>query len=68
MAKMELRPETVARRLKDLQENRDYHAAGVQKVIAEQMDSTAAHQMNAGGGGRAVLDAALNRIMRVCPP
>lgn len=67
VAKMELRPETVARRLKDLQENRDYHAAAIQKVIDEQMDATVAQQMNAGGGGRAVLDAALNVILRVCP-
>ena len=58
----------VAPRLKDLEENRDYHAAAIQKVIAEQMDATAAQQMNAGGGGRAVLDSALNLILRVCPP
>ena len=68
VAKMELRPESVARRLKDLQENRDYHAAAIQKVIDEQMDATVAQQMNAGGGGRAVLDAALNLVLRVCPP
>jgi hypothetical protein len=68
VAKLELRPEAVARRLKDLQENRDYHAAAIQKVINEQMDATVVQQMNAGGGGRAVLDAALNLIMRVCPP
>ena len=67
VAKMELRPETVARRLKDLQENRDYHAAAIQKVIDEQMDSTVVQQMNAGGGGRAVLESALNLIVRVCP-
>jgi hypothetical protein len=68
VAKMELRPESIARRLKDLQENREYHAAAIQKVINEQMDSTVAQQMNAGGGGRAVLDAALNLVLRVCPP
>lgn len=68
MARMQLRPETVARRLKDLHENRDYHAAAIQKVIDEQMDSAVVQQMNAGGGGRAVLDSALNPIMRVCPP
>jgi hypothetical protein len=67
LAKMELRPETVARRLKDLQENREYHATAIQKVIDEQMDPTVAHQMNAGGGGRAVLDSALNLILRVYP-
>ena len=68
VAKMELRPESVARRLKDLQENRSYHASAIQKVIDEQMDATVAQQMNAGGGGRAVFDAALNLILRVCPP
>ena len=64
---MELRPETVAPRLKDLQENREYHATAIQKVIDEQMDATVAQQMNAGGGGRAVLDSALNLLRRVCP-
>ena len=68
VAKMGLHLETVARRLKDLHENRDYHAAAIQKIIDEQMDATVAQQMNAGGGGRAVLDTALNSIMRVCPP
>src|SRR5271157_4525319 len=68
VVRMELRPESVARRLKDLQENRHYHAAAIQKVIAEQMDATVAQQMNFGGGGRAVLDAALNLVLRVCPP
>jgi hypothetical protein len=68
VAKMQLCPETVARRLIDLRENREYHAAAIQKVIEEQMDATVVQQMNAGGGGRAVLDAALNLILRVCPP
>ena len=67
VAKMELRPESVARRLKDLQENRSYHASAIQKVIDEQMDATVAQQMNAGGGGRAILDAALKLLTRVCP-
>jgi CHASE3 domain sensor protein len=68
LAKMELRPEMVAQRLKDLQENREYHATAIQKVIDQQMDSTVAQQMNSGGGGRAVLDSALNLILKVCPP
>lgn len=68
LVKMELRPEMVAQKLKDLQENREYHATAIQKVINEQMDATVAQQMNAGGGGRAVLDAALNLVLRVCPP
>jgi hypothetical protein len=53
--------------LKDLQENREYHATAIQKVIDQQMDSTVAQQMNSGGGGRAVLDSALNLILKVCP-
>jgi len=57
----------LAARLKDLQENREYHAAAIQKVIDEQMDATVAQQMNAGGGGRTVLDSALDLLMRVCP-
>jgi hypothetical protein len=68
LAKIELRPETVAERLKDLQEHREYHAAAIQKVIDQQVDSTVAHQMNSGGGGRAVLDSALNLVLKVCPP
>ncbi len=67
LATLQLRPETVARRLKDLEENREYHAGAIQKVIDEQMEPTVAQQMNAGGGGRAVLDSALNRILGVCP-
>ncbi len=63
-----LRPEMVAQRLKDLQENREYHATAIQKVIDQQMEPTVAQQMNSGGGGRAVLDPALNLILKVCPP
>ena len=59
--------ESIARRLQDLQEHGNYHAAAIQKVIAEQMDATVAQQMNAGGGGRAILDAALKLLTRVCP-
>src|SRR5438132_2442710 len=59
LAKLELRPETFAKRLKDLQQNPDYHAAAIQKVIDEQVESTVAQQINSGGGGRAVLEAAL---------
>jgi len=67
LARMELRPETISQRLKDLQQNREYHAAAIQKVIDEQMESTVAQQMNSGGGGAAVLDSALNLILMVCP-
>jgi len=55
------------RKLHGMQENRDYHAAAIQNVVDEQMDATVAQQMNAGGGGRAILDAALSLILRVCP-
>jgi len=68
LTKMELRPETVAQRLKDLQEHREYHAKAIQKVIEEQVESTVAQQMSSGGGGRAVLDSALNLILKVCSP
>jgi predicted nucleotidyltransferase component of viral defense system len=68
LGKLQLRAETVARRLKDLQENREYHATAIQKVIDEQMDSTVVQQMTAGGGGRTVLDSALSVLLRVCRP
>ena len=68
LVKMELRPEMVAQRLKNLQENREYHATAIQKVIDQQMNPTVAQQMNSGGGGRAVLESALNLILKDCPP
>ena len=67
LAKLQLGPEAVAQRLKELQENREYHASAIQKVIDEQMETTVAQQMNAGGGGRTVLDSALKLLLRVCP-
>jgi hypothetical protein len=68
LAPLRLGAEAVARRLQDLGENREYHAGAIQKVINEQMDPVVAQQINAGGGGRAVLESALSRILRVCPP
>jgi hypothetical protein len=68
LVKLQLRAETVSRRLKDLRENREYHASAIQKVIDEQMEATAAQQINAGGGGRAVLEAVLGVLMQVCRP
>ena len=68
LAKLQLSPEAITRRLQDLQENRQYHAAAVQKVIDEQVETTVAQQMNTGGGGKTVLDSALSLITRVCPP
>jgi predicted nucleotidyltransferase component of viral defense system len=68
LVKLQLPAENVARRLKDLQENQEYHATAVQKVIAEQMETTLAQQMNAGGGGRTVLDSVLKVLTRICRP
>jgi hypothetical protein len=67
LAMLRLRPESFAPRLKDLRDHQDYHALAVQKVIDEQMEAAVAKQVNAGGGGRAVLSAALALITRVCP-
>jgi ATP-dependent Clp protease ATP-binding subunit ClpA len=67
LATLQLRPETLSRRIKDLKDNQEYHARAIQKVIDEQMEPTVAQQMNAGGGGRAVFDLALKRILGVCP-
>lgn len=66
LRKLRLRPEAIAQRLDDLRENKEYHAAAVQKVIDEQMEPATARQMNTGGGGKAVLDSALNLLTRVC--
>jgi hypothetical protein len=68
LVQIQLPAQTVMRRLKDLQDNRQYHATAVQKVIDEQMETTVAKQMNAGGGGRTVFDSVLSVLMRVCRP
>jgi len=68
LTRLKLPVEAVIRRLKDLQENQQYHATAVQKVIDEQMETTVAQQMNAGGGGKAVLDSVLIVLTRVCRP
>jgi len=68
LVKLKLPVETVKRRLEDLQENQRYHASAVQKVIDEQMETTVAKQMNAGGGGRTVLNSVLAVLLRVCRP
>ena len=68
LAKIQLPAETVMRRLKDLQDNQQYHATAVQKVIDEQVETTVAHQINVGGGGKTVLDSVLSVMMRVCQP
>jgi hypothetical protein len=66
--RLQVSPETVTRRLKDLQVNRGYHASAIQKIIDEQMETKVAQQMNAGGGGRTVLDSALRVLTRICRP
>jgi uncharacterized protein YbjT (DUF2867 family) len=68
VALLPLGPEAIAGRLRDLMENRDYHASAIQKVIDEQVDPIVAQHIHAGGGGRAVLESALSLILRVCPP
>ncbi len=65
---IQLPKETVRRRLKDLLDNRQYHATAIQKVIDEQVETSVAQQMNVGGGGKAVLDSVLNVLLRVCRP
>jgi len=67
LVKLQVSPETVAARLGDLQEHAEYHATAVQRVIDEQVEATVARQMNAGGGGRSVLDSALALLRQVCP-
>lgn len=68
LAQIQIPAETVMRRLKDLQDHQPYHATAIQKVIDEQMEATAAQQMNAGGGGKTVLESALKVLLRVCRP
>ena len=40
----------------------------LQKVIDEQVEAIVAQQMNAGGGGKTVLESALKVLTRVCQP
>jgi hypothetical protein len=64
---LHLSARSVAARLLDLQEHGEYHATAIQQVIDQQVETTVARQMKAGGGGRAVLDSALALLRRVCP-
>lgn len=66
-ARLRISSESISQRLADFRENSAYHAAAIQKVIVEQMDPTVAQQMNAGGGGKTVLEATLNLLVRTCP-
>jgi hypothetical protein len=67
LARLHLSARSVAARLLDLQEHGEYHATAIQQVIDQQVETTVARQMKAGGGGRAVLDSALAILRRVCP-
>ena len=67
LAKLHRSARSVAARLRDLKEHPEYHATAIQQVIDQQVETTVARQMKAGGGGRAVLDSALALLRRVCP-
>jgi hypothetical protein len=68
LARLPLEADVATKRLRDLEDHREYHAHAIQKVIDEQMDPIVAQQINVGGGGGAVLESALSLILRVCPP
>jgi hypothetical protein len=63
---LQVRPESIRGRLKDLEEHADYHAKSIQRVIDQQVEPEAAAQINAGGGGRMVLNLALSVLQRLC--
>lgn len=65
-ASLQVRPESIRRKLKDLQDHTDYHARAIQKVIDEQMETVAVDQVNAAGGGKLVLKSALEVIQKLC--
>ncbi len=67
LARLQLHPQAVRARLGDLDGNGEYHGKAIQKVIDEQVEAVAAQQLNAGGGGKAVLDAVLNLLTRALP-
>ena len=67
LAKLRLSSKSIAARLRDLEKHPEYHATAIQQVIDQQVETTVARQMKAGGGGRAVLDSALALLRRVCP-
>jgi hypothetical protein len=63
---LQIRPESIRKRLKDLEEHSDYHAPSIQRVIDQQVEPEAAAQINAGGGGRMVLNVAVAALQRLC--
>jgi hypothetical protein len=64
---LSIQPETVRKRLLDLEDNAGYHANAIQKVIDTQVDVAAVRQINAGGGGGLVLSETMKILKRVCP-
>jgi hypothetical protein len=67
LAALALAPEAVRKKLEDLERYKEYHATAIQKVIDTQLETAVAQQLNAGGGGQAVLADSLKVINRVCP-
>ena len=60
-------PDSIRKRLQDLDEHTQYHAKTIQEIIDAQVESTVAQQLNSGGGGQTVLAESLKLIKRVCP-
>ncbi len=57
----------VHKRHADLIQHSDYHARAIREVIDTQLESTAAAHLRDAGGGRTVLQAALN-VIETCMP
>jgi hypothetical protein len=58
--------DVVERRLQDLRDSADRHAKAIDALIREQVDPTTASVLADTGGGRAVLESALQLLTRVC--
>jgi hypothetical protein len=63
---LQLRPESIQKRLQDLEAHADYHAASIQKVIDQQVEPEAVVAINGSGGGRMVLGRAVAVLQRLC--
>lgn len=55
-ATLAIQPQRVAERLRDLADHPGYHAKAIATVIGDQLDPTAAANVNMAGGGKRVLD------------
>ncbi len=62
IARIGLTRATLLRTWQALRENRDVHARALGRIIDEQIDTAAAENLRAAGGGRAVTTAVLTRI------